>query len=179
MKRSSHRWLLIAICVLLLSLLLVAVIVVQGGLTRTVQPGDTAARLASRDGDRSGDTIAVAPLTTSSSISAGQTPTIPVSNTVEAMPAGKVSATDTCPCETLVIASPAQGMTVTSQLTMTGWVVGSVPDLVVAILDGSAQQIGRAYGSAQIGQASMLHSSFRSLSPSLPTASRAASRYGA
>ena len=126
----------------------------QGGHIRAVQPGDLAAKLASRDGARSGDTVAVDPLTTPSPISAGQTPSIPVSNTVEALPAVTASAADTCPCEVLVIASPAQGMTVTSPRTVTGWVVGpnaAAPDLVVAVLDGNAQQIGRAYGFAAGG----------------------------
>lgn len=153
--RSTHRWLVAVICATLLSLLLAAAVTAQDGVIHVVQPGDTVAKLAWRYGVRARDIIAVNYLANPNLIYAGQRLTIPVSSAVGTWPSVAVSMTDACPCEALVIAFPVQGMTITSPFTATGLAAPSTfsvtLSLVVAVLDGSAQEIGRAYGFAEVG----------------------------
>jgi LysM repeat protein len=151
MMRSAHRWLLAAGCSLLLSLLLVATVTAQDGVIHVVQPGDTVGQLAWRYGVRSGAIVAANHLAAPNRIFAGQKLLIPLSSTVGTWLPTARSVCATCPREALVIASPSPGMTVTTPLTVTGLAAGSAPSLVVAVLDGSAQEIGRAYGFADAG----------------------------
>ena len=151
MMRSAHRWLLATICALLLSLLLVAAVTAQDGIIHVVQPGDTVGKLAWRYGVRLREIVAANNLVNPNRIYAGQKLLIPVSGTVGTWLPAEVAGSPACPCEALVIASPASGITVTSPFTVTGLAVGSAPSLVVAVLDGSAQEIGRAYGFAADG----------------------------
>jgi len=153
--RSAHRWLLAGVCALLLSLLLslllVAAVAAQDGIIHVVQPGDTVGKLAWRYGVRSREIVAANNLANPNRIYAGQKLLIPVSGTVGTWLPAEVAGSAACPCEALVIASPAPGITVTSPFTVTGLAAGSTPSLVVAVLDGSAQEIGRAYGFAAGG----------------------------
>jgi LysM repeat protein len=151
MMRSAHRWLLATICALLLGLLLVAAVAAQDGIIHVVQPGDTIGKLAWRYGVRSREIVAANHLANPNLIYAGQKLFIPISSTVETRLPAAISESATCPCEALVIASPAPSMTVTSPFTVTGLATEAAPSLVVAVLDGSAQEIGRAYGFAAGG----------------------------
>ena len=151
MMRSAHRWLLAAVCALLLSLLLVAAVTAQDGIIHVVQPGDTVGKLAWRYGVRSMEIVAANNLANPNRIYAGQKLLIPVSGTVGMRLPAEAAGSVACPCEALVIASPAPGITVTSPFTVTGLAAASAPSLVVAVLDGSAQEIGRAYGFAKVG----------------------------
>jgi len=151
MMRSAHRWLLAAVCALLLSLLLVAAVTAQDGIIHVVQPGDTVGKLAWRYGVRSMEIVAANNLANPNRIYAGQKLLIPVSGTMGTLLPVEVAGSAACPCEALVIASPAPGITVTSPFTVTGLAAASAPSLVVAVLDGSAQEIGRAYGFAKVG----------------------------
>ena len=151
MMRTAHHWLLAAVCALLLTLLLVAAVAAQDGIIHVVQPGDTVGKLARRYGVRSMEIVAANNLANPNRIYAGQKLLIPVSGAVGTGLPAEVAGSVACPCEALVIASPAPGITVTSPFTVTGLATASAPSLVVAVLDGSAQEIGRAYGFANVG----------------------------
>jgi LysM repeat protein len=151
MMRAALRWLLAAVCALLLTLLLVAAVAAQDGIIHVVQPGDTVGKLAWRYGVRSMEIVAANNLANPNRIYVGQSLLIPVSGTVGTWLPAEVAGSAACPCEALVIASPAPGITVTSPFTVTGLAAASAPSLVVAVLDGSAQEIGRAYGFAKVG----------------------------
>lgn len=154
MLRSAHRWLLAAVCALLLSVLLVAAVTAQAGIIHVVQPGDTVGKLAWRYGVRSMEIVVANNLANPNRIYAGQKLLIPVSSTVGTWLSAEAAGSAACPCEALVIANPAPGVTVTSPFTVTGLAAASAPSLVVAVLDGSAQEIGRAYGFAKVGSGS-------------------------
>jgi LysM repeat protein len=136
-------------------MLLGAAVAAQDGIIHIVQPGDTVGKLAWRYGVRSREIVAANHLANPNRIYAGQKLLIPVSSTVGTWLPAEVSGSVACPCEALVIASPAPGITVTSPFTVTGLAAssaaGPAPSLVIAILDGSAQEIGRAYGFADVG----------------------------
>lgn len=48
-----------------------------------------------------------------------------------------------CPCEEIVILSPAPGITVTSPITVSGWAAGLERTVIVTVLDGGGGRIGQ------------------------------------
>jgi LysM repeat protein len=151
MTRSAHRWWLATGCSLLLSLLCAATVAAQDGIIHVVQPGDTVGQLAWRYGVRSREIVAANHLVDPNRIFAGQKLLIPVSSTAGTWLPTEISGCAACPREALVIANPSPGMTVTTPFTVTGLAAVTAPSLVIAVLDGSTQEIGRAYGFGDAG----------------------------
>lgn len=112
----------------------------QEGIIHVVQRGDTVGNLAWRYGVSSRAIVQANRLRNPNLIYVGQRLLIPV-------PGGAVPTPTPCLCEEIVIFGPTRDITITSPVTVTGLASGFEQSIVVAVLDGSAGEIGRAYGS--------------------------------
>jgi LysM repeat protein len=92
------------------------------------------ARLAAHNGIRDPDAIF-----------AGQRLYIPIPLDFGPTPAPSKAVALPCLCEEIIIVHPTRGLTITNPITVTGIAMNGGQGLVVAVLDGSAQEIGRAY----------------------------------
>lgn len=138
-----RRRLVLCLAVALLlaaGLLLAATASAQEGIIHIVRRGDTVGNLAWRYGVSSRAIVQANRLRNPDLIYVGQRLLIPV-------PGGPVPTPTPCRCEEIVIFGPTRDMTITSPVTVTGLAAGFEQSIVVAVLDGSAAEIGRAYGS--------------------------------
>lgn len=76
-------------------------------------------------------------------IFAGQRLYIPIPLDFDPTPAPSKAVALPCLCEELIIVHPTRGLTITNPITVTGFAMNGGQGLVVAVLDGSAQEIGR------------------------------------
>lgn len=154
MKRSVRIRLLVIGGALILSLLLASIALAQGGIVHIVRPGDTVGNLAWHYGVNSNAIVAANHLRNPDLIYVGQRLFIPAEYMPFPQPAPRPTPQPAprptprptprpCQCEAIVIAQPAQGVTITSPVLVTGLGAGFEQSIVVAVLDGSAGEIGR------------------------------------
>ncbi|MGC8780894.1 MAG: LysM peptidoglycan-binding domain-containing protein [Anaerolineae bacterium] len=139
MRQRLVLWPAVAI-LLAAGLLLAATASAQEGIIHVVRRGDTVGNLAWQYGVSSRAIVQANHLRNPNLIYVGQRLIIPV-------PGGAAPTPTPCRCEEIVIFSPTREMTITSPVTVTGLAAGFEQSIVVAVLDGSAGEIGRAYGS--------------------------------
>ncbi len=146
MARNQHLVLLAIGCALALSLLLATAALARDGIVHVVCPGDTIGALAREYGVSAEAIVEANRLANRYRIYVGQRLCIPVATGRDGCPEAPTPRRSFVPPEEIVILSPTQGAMVTSPLTVTGLTVGLGQSLVAVVLDGSAREIGRAYG---------------------------------
>ncbi len=151
----ARKWVL-PVCasgvILALSLLLATAALAQDGVVHVVRRGDTVGALAGKYGVTAEAIVRANRLTDRRAIYAGQRLCIPMAGGPSGCPDAPIPPESAIPPEEIVILSPAQGITITSPITVTGLVTGQARSIVAVVLDGSAGEIGRAYGAAGRGE---------------------------
>jgi len=132
----------VAAIILIVSLLWVTTVFAGDGVIHVVRRGDTVGNLAWQYRVSSRSIVVTNRLANPDLIYVGQRLVIPV----RGGPTPQPPAPTPCPCEEIVIHSPARGVTITTPVTVTGLAAGFEQSIVIAVLDGSAGEIGRAYG---------------------------------
>jgi len=139
--------LVVAAAILIVSLFWATTASAGDGIIHVVRRGDTVGNLAWQYRVSSRSIVVANRLANPDLIYVGQRLVIPVAGGPTPQPS---PATPTpCRCEEIVILSPARGVTITNPVTVTGLAAGFEQSVVISILDGSAGEIGRAYGSIE------------------------------
>ncbi len=150
---AGKRW-IVGLCFVLVVaavLLWATSVFADGGIIHVVRRGDTVGNLAWQYGVSSRAIVAANRLKNPDLIYVGQRLLIPLPGGPTPRPPTPTPPTPTpgpvpCPCEAIIISSPLPDATITSPITVTGVAAGFEQTVVVTVLDGSAGEIGRAYG---------------------------------
>lgn len=129
---------------LAISLFLAATASAQEGIIHVVRPGDTVGNLAWQYRVSSRAIVQANHLRNPDLIYVGQRLVIPVRG--GSTPPAPTPVPTPCRCEEIVISGPPRGITITNPVTVTGLARGFEQSVIIAVLDGSAGEIGRAYG---------------------------------
>lgn len=132
----------IAAIIVIVSLFWATTAFAGDGIIHVVRRGDTIGNLAWQYRVSSRAIVVANRLANPDLIYVGQRLIIPV----RGGPAPQPPTPTPCRCEEIVIFGPARGITITSPVTVTGLASGFEQSVVIAVLDGSAGEIGRAYG---------------------------------
>ncbi len=139
-----------AVIVVIVSLFWATTVFAGDGVVHVVRRGDTVGNLAWQYRVSSRSIVVANRLTNPDLIYVGQRLRIPAGGPVP-QPPTPVPTPTPCRCEEIVIFSPAREVTITNPVTVTGLAAGFEQSVVISVLDGSAGEIGRAYG-AIIGE---------------------------
>jgi hypothetical protein len=132
----------VAAIILIVSLFWATTAFAGDGVIHVVRRGDTVGNLGWQYRVSSRAIVVANRLANPDLIYVGQRLVIPV----RGGPTPRPPTPTPCPCEEIVILSPARGVTITNPVTVTGLAAGFEQSVVIAVLDGSAGEIGRAYG---------------------------------